>query len=363
MKLFECQSCGQLLYFENSACLSCGHRLGYLPDLHLLSALEPDDAGRWRALAAPEGAWVACANSDSAACNWLVSAGDSVPFCAACRLNRTIPDLSQEGHLDLWRKLETAKRRVVYGLRRLGLPVVGRDEDPKAGLAFDFLADPAPGFRETAQVMTGHAEGLITLNIAEADDAEREQHRQDMAEPYRTLVGHFRHEIGHHYWERLVRDGGWLAPYRARFGDERADYGDALAAHYEQGPPPDWAERHVSAYAASHPWEDWAESWAHYLHIVYTLDTANALRIAVAPRAGSDPELSATIDFDAYTEADFDVILRAWLPLTYAVNSLNRAMGLPDLYPFVLAPAVVEKLRFDHDLIGATGAGRRSGGT
>jgi hypothetical protein len=199
MKLFECQSCGQLLYFENSVCLSCGHRLGYLPDLHLLSALEPDAAGRWRALAAPEGAWIACANSDSAACNWLAPAGDGPPFCVACRLNRTIPDLAQQGHLDLWRKLETAKRRVLYGIRRLGLPVVGRDEDPKAGLAFDFLADPDPSFRESAQVMTGHAQGLITINIAEADDAERERHRQNMAEPYRTLVGHFRHEIGHHY--------------------------------------------------------------------------------------------------------------------------------------------------------------------
>lgn len=354
MKLFECQSCGQLLYFENSTCLRCGNRLGYLPDFQVLSALSPAGNDRWRPLATPDTEWLLCANAVGDACNWMVPAGQGGPFCTACRLNRTIPDLSQERNRDLWRKLEIAKRRLVYGLMRLGLRIVGRDEDAAAGLAFDFLAEPDPRFRESAQVMTGHAHGLITINVAEADDAEREGQRQQMAEPYRTIVGHFRHEIGHHYWERLVRDGHWLEPFRALFGDERQDYGDALNTHYNAGPPPNWMERHVSTYAAAHPWEDWAESWAHYMHIVDTLETADALRISVAPRAGQDPDLATRIDFDAYREKDFDTIVRAWLPLTYAVNSLNRAMGQPDLYPFVLTPAVLDKLRFVHELIGAS---------
>ena len=349
MKLFECQHCGQLLYFENTRCERCGHVLGYVAELTLLSALEPQGEGRWRPLAEPERLSRFCANAAHDACNWLVPAG-AAPFCSACRLNRTIPSLELPEHLLLWQRLEAAKHRMVYGLLRLGLPLVSRTEDP-TGLAFDFLADPAPAWQDSPQIMTGHAEGLITINVAEADDAERERRRQDMAEPYRTLLGHFRHEVGHYYWERLVRSGPWHEPFRALFGDESEDYGASLERHHANGPAADWQERFVSAYASAHPWEDWAETWAHYLHVVDTLETAHAFNLRLRPEAGDDPALAMAADFDPYGHAEFDALIGTWLPLTYAVNSLNRSMGQPDLYPFALAGPAVAKLRFVHDLV------------
>ena len=351
MKLFECQHCGQLLYFENTRCERCGHVLGYLPDAAVLSALAEEDGDRWRPLIAPEQVYRFCANAAHGACNWLVPADGPSAFCRACRLNRTIPDLGPPEHLLRWQRLEAAKHQLVYGLLRLGLPLVSKFEDPDMGLAFDFLADPAPGSPERPKILTGHEHGLITINIAEADDAERERARQEMGEPYRTLLGHFRHEIGHYYWERLVRDGRWLEWFRTMFGDERQDYGACLQAHHAEGPPPDWQERFVSGYASAHPWEDFAETWAHYLHIVDTLETAAAFGLRIAPMAGRAPGLAMAIDFDPCRQNDFDALLEAWLPLTYAVNSLNHSMGQPDLYPFVLAPTVIGKLRFVHGLV------------
>jgi hypothetical protein len=348
MKLFECQNCGQLLYFENTRCERCGHVLGYLPESAVLSALTAEGGDRWRPLAAPEQVYRLCANATHDACNWLVPAGGPSAFCRACRHNRTIPDLGPPEHLLRWQRLEAAKHRLIYGLLRLELPLVSKWEYPESGLAFDFLADDGPVFQAVA---TGHARGLITINIAEADDAERERARKDMAEPYRTLLGHFRHEVGHYYWERLVRDGFWAESFRELFGDERRDYGACIEAHHADGPPPDWRERFVSGYASAHPWEDFAESWAHYLHIVDTLETAAAFGLRIAPKAGRAPGLAMEIDFDPYQQNDFDALIKAWLPLTYAVNSLNHSMGQPDLYPFVLAPTVMGKLRFVHGLI------------
>jgi hypothetical protein len=349
VKLFECQYCGQLLYFENTRCERCGHVLGFLPERTLLSALAPQD-GAWRPLAVPAQISTFCANANHDACNWLVPAATG-PFCRACQLNRTIPNLGPPEHLLLWQRLEGAKHRLVYGLLRLGLPVVSKAEDA-SGLAFDFLADPGPAWQESSQILTGHAEGLITINIAEADDAERERRRQDMAEPYRTLLGHFRHEVGHYYWERLVRGGPWHEPFRALFGDESEDYAASLQRHHSEGPPADWQGRFVSAYASTHPWEDWAESWAHYLHLIDTLETAHAFNLRLRPEAGADPALAMAADFDPYGPVPFDALIGAWLPLTYAVNSLNRSMGQPDLYPFALAEPVLAKLRFVHDLVG-----------
>jgi hypothetical protein len=351
MKLFECQNCGQLLYFENTRCERCGHVLGYLPDRAALSALVPQDSQRWRALMAPEQLQRFCANAAHDACNWLVPAAAAQAFCPACRLNRTIPDLRPPEHLLRWQRLEAAKHRLVYSLLRLGLPLVSKFEDPSAGLAFDFLAEGGATMQQTPPVITGHAQGLVTINLAEADDAELERARKDMAEPYRTLLGHFRHEVGHYYWERLVRDGLWLAAFRTMFGDERQNYWACLQAHHAEGPPPDWQERFVSGYASAHPWEDFAETWAHYLHIVDTLETATAFGLRVHPVAGRDPALTTEIDFDPYRQSDFDALVGAWLPLTYAVNSLNHSMGQPDLYPFVLAPTVMGKLRFVHGLV------------
>jgi hypothetical protein len=351
VKLFECQHCGQLLYFENTRCERCGHLLGFLADRSTLSALTATGENTWRALAAPGELFRFCANSAQDACNWLVAANSGDAFCRACRLNRTIPDLDRGDNRLLWQRLEAAKHRLVYALLNLGLPLVSKHDDSAKGLAFDFLSGTQANFQEGPQVMTGHAAGVITINLAEADDVERERYRREMAESYRTILGHFRHEIGHHYWERLVRGGVWHDAFRALFGDERRDYGAALGAHYTNGPPPDWRQDYVSGYASTHPWEDFAETWAHYLHIVDTLDTAAAFGLTIHSAAGCNPPLQMKIAFDPYRHADFDALVEAWLPLTSAVNSLNHSMGQPDLYPFVLAPRVMGKLRFVHGLI------------
>lgn len=355
MKLFQCQKCGQPIYFENTECQRCHSVLGFFPDGMVMTALEPQPDGSFRPLAAPKLSVRYCRNAEHAACNWLLPVDSADAFCEACQTNRTIPDLSDETRLSCWQQLEVGKHRLIYGLMRMHLPIVSKFKDVERGLAFDFLAGPDYDFRENEKVITGHAEGLITINIAEADDAERERHRQDMAEPYRTLLGHFRHEIGHYYWERLIQgDQARLASFRQMFGDEQQDYGQALEAHYSGGPPADWQQHFVSSYASSHPWEDWAESWAHYMHIVDTLETAHAFGIHVRPIEVKDPSMEADADFDPYRSVNFDDLIEVWLPLTYAVNSLNRSMGQPDLYPFVLPPEVIAKLNYIHETIGAS---------
>jgi hypothetical protein len=346
MRLFKCQHCGQVLYFENTACERCGHALGYLPERSILSALEPD-GDQWRPLAG-EAPRRLCANAAHGVCNWLADEGAAEgALCVACRHNRTIPDLSVPENLADWRTLELAKHRLFYTLIRLGLPIVDRVADPAHGLAFDFPAETS----WQPHVMTGHDEGLITIALKEADEEERTRMRAQMGELYRTPLGHFRHEVGHYYWDVLIRDGGRLEEFRAVFGDERADYGEALQAHYARPPAPDWQEHFVSVYAGSHPWEDWAETWAHYLHILDTLEMAASFGLSVHPRVSREESLQADLDFDPHRAEKIETIIDAWLPLTFAMNSLNRAMGQNDVYPFVLAPAVVEKLGFVHRVV------------
>jgi hypothetical protein len=354
MKLFECQNCAQPLYFENTSCESCGLSLGYLPGRETVTALKPRGKG-WIALVDPRGTYRYCANASHNVCNWLISADSPERLCTTCRHNRVIPDLSQAENLGHWRLIEIAKHRLFYTLLRLHLSAKTKAEDPD-GLAFDFLADiaqPSPG---TAPVMTGHANGVITINLAEADDAERERRRRQMREPYRTLLGHFRHEIAHYYWDRLVAASAKLDEFRLVFGDERADYGQALQRYYASGPPADWPGQFITAYATAHPWEDFAEIWAHYFHMVDTLETAASFGLVVAPKMSKG--LMARIDFDAH-RADMERLIEAWIPLTFAVNSMNRSMGLPDLYPFVLSPPVIAKLAFVHERINAQ-AGRQT---
>jgi hypothetical protein len=356
MKLFECQNCGQPLYFENTSCESCGLRLGYLPGREIVTALQVIGDGLWRALAEREGPYRLCANAQHNVCNWLVASDHPEVFCAACRHNRTIPDLSRPENLGHWRKIESAKHRLVYTLLRLRLPLSTRTEDPN-GLAFDFLSGPASAFMGDSPVMTGHDRGLITLDLAEADDSSRERQRQSMGEPYRTLLGHFRHEIAHYYWDRLVRNSPAIEEFRRLFGDEGMDYAASLQGYYAQGPAPNWQDRFVTAYASAHPWEDFAETWAHYFHMVDTLETAAAFGLRLRPTVANRAALATVIDFDPHL-ADMARIIDAWLPLTFAVNSINRSMGQPDLYPFVLAPPAIWKLAFVHDRIHA-GRSRR----
>ena len=348
MHLYSCAACGQTLFFENNVCERCGHELGFLPDTMSLLTLERD--GEVLQPLKGTGSYTYCGNASLGGCNWLVPAplAASGALCVACRHNQTIPDLSVDENLQGWRALEAAKHQLFYALLRLKLPLRDIAEDPAHGLAFDFMADPpGPGPR----ILTGHDEGLITINLAEADDSVREGLRAEMGEPYRTLLGHFRHEIGHYYWNELVRDGDGLEGCRAVFGDDSRDYAEALQQHYEQGPPAGWEENYVSAYATMHPWEDFAETWAHYLHIVDTLETASAFGLRIHPRRRAQALLHADINFDPYRAITIETLIDAWLPLTFAMNALNRSMGHADMYPFVLSQPVIRKLGFIHELV------------
>jgi hypothetical protein len=352
MRIFHCDHCEHLLFFENHSCVSCGRQLAFLPDIAEIGSLDPAEAGTWVSPipGASADGYRLCANyTTNDVCNWAIPAGDPHELCSSCRLTRVIPDLSVPGHQEAWYKLEVAKRRLVYTLLQLRLPLVNKDDDPAGGLAFEFKADPAdPG---APPVLTGHASGVITINLAEADTAERERRKRKMHEPYRTLLGHVRHEVGHYYWDRLIAGTDRVAPFRALFGDETADYGAALRTHYEQGPPADWQQRVVSAYATAHPWEDWAETWAHYLHMTDTLETAAACGVSIRPRRRDEPKLKEVPAAAGSPDAAFDRLMDSWFPLTYALNNLNRGLGVADAYPFVLSQPAIEKLRFVHDVV------------
>ncbi|MFO1159497.1 MAG: putative zinc-binding peptidase [Reyranellaceae bacterium] len=346
MKLFKCQNCHQIIHFENTLCEKCTSRLGFIPEQGVLTALEADGAVWRRLRASREEIFRFCTNADHNACNWLVAAASPDTLCLSCRHNRTIPDLSIDDNVVAWRRMELAKHRLFYSLLKFGLPMPTVAEDPENGLAFDFLAE-MPGVK----VLTGHDNGVVTIALAEADDAYRESHRVTMGEPYRTLLGHFRHESGHFFWNRLVRDGDRVEEFRAVFGDERRDYGEALQAYYADGAPADWPERFVSTYAAAHPWEDFAETWAHYLHIVDTLEMAASFGMSTHPALARDDILDAAVDFAPYRAETMGQLIETWLPLSVALNCLNRSMGQPDLYPFVLSGPAIDKLAFVHGLV------------
>ncbi|WP_115669858.1 zinc-binding metallopeptidase family protein [Ciceribacter selenitireducens] len=351
MRLFHCSNCTNVVHFDNDGCVSCGLRLGYRPGRFDMIALQQDGDAFFEP-SDRQTPLNPCANAGIGACNWLVEDEHPSGFCMACRHNLTIPDLSTPENSENWQRIELAKRHLFYSLMRFGLPLVTRIEDPENGLGFEFLADDSSA---GSTVLTGHANGLITLNVAEASDAEREARRVSLGEPFRTLVGHFRHEVGHYYWDRLVRDRGKQETFRAVFGDESQDYGAALQHHYAEGPAPGWEQSFVSAYAASHPWEDFAETWAHYFHIVDALDTADAFGLRTRPETDA-PELALTTTFDSYRAVDARVLVDAWVPLTIAINSINRSMGQRDLYPFVLSAPVMGKLQYIHELIHAAPA-------
>ncbi|MGY2134921.1 zinc-binding metallopeptidase family protein [Hymenobacter sp. HD11105] len=362
MKLFNCTHCQQVVYFENVLCERCNHALGFEVQQQQVIALQQRGEQYFMAHDQAEGsahntAYKYCANHAHQACNWLLPAHAAEQLCRACGLNRTIPKLSEPEHITRWQNLEKAKHRLVFSLLQLGLPLVSKTENEETGLAFDFLADEQKP--EGEKVLTGHDNGLITINIKEADDVEREMARKNMHEVYRTLLGHFRHEVGHYYWDRIIDNSPHLDECRRLFGDERADYADALARHYQEGAPVDWHEHFISAYASTHPWEDWAETWAHYLHIVDTLQTASAYGIRVKPWVSEEADnLSTTVSGDPYRFEDFNDIMEQWLPLSLALNSLNQSMGLPDAYPFVIPPVVVEKLAFIHTVCRQAGQHR-----
>jgi len=357
MKCFHCSHCRLLVFFENFQCVKCQHVLAYLPDISDVGAIEQLDGNLWqaRSVGNMEKRYRLCANRiEHNVCNWAVPAEDPNPLCLSCRLTRVIPDLTQARNKDAWFRLEVAKRRLIYSLLSLRLPLRDKIVDPKDGLAFEFKADELNG-----SILTGHGNGVITVNIAEADDAEREKRRVMLHEPYRTSLGHFRHEIGHYYWDRLIVNTERISSFRKLFGDETLDYQRALSNHYNAGAPADWQERFISAYATAHPWEDWAETWAHYLHMIDALETAADTGLMLKPKRPGEPFLTADTIFSRFLTNSFDRMIDKWYSLTYILNNLNRGLGLADGYPFVLSTPVVEKLRFIHDTITARNTGFR----
>jgi hypothetical protein len=357
MKTFHCQYCGNPIFFENVKCLQCESELAFLPDRLNMAAIEQapgGDASLWRPRArgrkgAPARYRLCHNHTTQNACNFAVPADDPNPLCVSCRLTHVLPDLSKPENPHRWYRLEVAKRRLFYTLAKLGLVATTPNEGSSDGLSFEFLED-MPG----QPVMTGHSQGVITLNVAEADDAERVRRRIEMHEPYRTLLGHFRHESGHYYWDRLIDGGGRVESFRAVFGDEQQDYQQALQDHYARGGTrPEWQDQFVSEYASAHPWEDWAETWAHYLHMVDLLETAasNNMRLTVP---GQENEVEEVINPLETGRPDFNTLVEQWVPLTLLVNSLNRSLGQEDAYPFALSVGALQKLRYVHDVISAT---------
>jgi hypothetical protein len=349
------------VFFENTRCLVCQDRLAYLPERQEMAAVQQRPDGLWdvRSGGWIQGQYRLCSNYvEHDVCNWAVPAASAESLCQSCRLTTVIPNLTQPGSKQAWYRLESAKRRLVYTLLVLGLPVVPKSAAPATGLAFEFLKDSTEPNGDRHRVFTGHDDGLITINADEADDVLRERQRTARNEPYRTLLGHFRHESGHYYWDRLIENTDRQSHFREIFGDDSASYADALTRHYANGPPANWQQDYVSAYATMHPWEDWAETWAHFLHILDALETATSAGLRLHPQRNDEPSLEGTSDLTAQTSLDFDKVIAEWLPLTYVLNNLNRGLGLLDAYPFVLSATVIRKLRFVCDTVMAPARNR-----
>jgi hypothetical protein len=335
MRDFNCPNCGQRLTFENSTCLNCGSALGFsLEQMALLVITDGETSDKPGFVSAAE--YELCANRQLAVCNWLVPVNNPRLLCASCALTTERPNDADTVGLAEFAAAEAAKRRLIVELHELKLPIIGRQEDPDYGLAFRLLSSAQE------KVLTGHENGVITIDLAEGDDVHREQLRVEMDEPYRTLLGHFRHEIGHYYFYRLITSDDYLKEFNKLFGDPDADYQEALDRHYNEGAPEGWQENYVSSYATMHAAEDWAETFAHYLHIRDTLDTCAWSGFAPA---------SATFDRPPLGPSAFGATIDLWLPLSWSLNMVNRSMGRDDLYPFVLPGPVLDKMQFIHNVI------------
>lgn len=371
MKTFTC-SCKdkQILFFESKSCVACERVVGVDDAFDRVEPYDFDEkSGAYFKASKPEAVYQKCDNNEKyGACNGMVNMDTFVPvpdkdevLCFACRFNETIPDLSIDEHIPLWKKMEVAKRRAIYTLKALSLPLETILENPQSGLSFDFVADRnakdhfASKLANQDAVFTGHDNGNITINLAEADEVARSNTKLAMSEKYRTLLGHFRHELGHYYFDKLIIG----SPQKQKlckkyFGDDELDYAKSLEKHYKSGAPKNWSDDFISKYATMHPYEDWAETWAHYMHIIDTLETAKnfnitgstSLEVDVHEDVG-DLHLPQESSF-LFSGTSIDTILDTWMDFSIILNSLNRSMGLNDAYPFVLTQSVRKKLSFIH---------------
>jgi hypothetical protein len=350
LRLYQCDVSGLPLYFDNHFSVGAdASPVGFVPDTMTLHTLNDAGDGLWSILSRPGEKWRFCANAAIDGSNWLVRSDDPHTLAIPARYNRLIPNTDLPQGLERFKKIGSAQRQLFYSILRFGLPCPGRDVDPHAGLVFDFLEDVVDGLGNLVPAMTGHEDGLISLRAAEADDVVRETVRVSMGEPYRTLLGHFRHEIGHFYFQQLVENSDMIAEARSLFGDEREDYEAALQRNYSEGPPANWQENFISTYASCHPSEDFAECWAHFFHIVDTLESTRAFGLSIEPFRHH--ELDAEVDFDPYRADNAQQLVNAWVPISLALNTFQRSMGQSDIYPFVLPPPVVDKLDFINRLI------------
>ncbi len=346
MKNFSC-GCGAAVYFENNQCVACLSEIGWCPACNTLRSIFPDNTGHYRCGDASCGKQLKkCHNyAVEQVCNRLVLAEQAAPemtLCNHCRFNDTIPDLSVAGNKEKWQRIEIAKRRLLYTLELLNLPFGTAQDNFPVPLSFDFKGDVTKKrtlwffMNDVEQVYTGHSNGKVTINIREADHVEREKARVSFGEAHRTIIGHFRHELGHYFWDVLVKDQ-CENEFIALFGDHNnPDYGTAMETYYKNGAKPNWRQHYISGYATMHPWEDFAESFAAYLHMVSVVDIAfhaDALA-AVEP-----------------TTASFNDLAKQHAELGLLLNEMNRAMGLQDLVPVVYTPGILAKIEFIHDLV------------
>lgn len=330
MKNFRCDNCSSQVYFENIKCLTCGSILGIIPESYEVHSVKADLSGT---LKGGNGkSYRFCKNSiEHDCCNQLVLVEDPSDYCWSCQFTEMVPNLTFEVNRELWVEMEMTKRRLLFSLFQLGIQPVPKSKDPINGLSFRFLVDNGQ------EILTGHEEGMITITLAEADDALREARRQQMGEEYRTLLGHFRHEIGHFYWDQLIMKGGRLNDFRALFGDESPDYGMALRVYYARFQDDSWKSDYISRYASAHPWEDWAETFAHFLHMRDVLETSVSVGL-IAERDTPDPK-------------NFEMMMKLWLSVSFRINQIGRSIGSGDLYPFVLNDKVISKMKFIHSAI------------
>lgn len=377
MRTFRCHCEGRpTLFFESNHCNACNRVVGLDDRFRQVEPYELDEgSGYFFKAAHPEVRYQKCDNNAKySVCNGMVNLTtfvssdtldeNSEVLCFACRFNETIPDLSVVEHIPLWRKMEVAKRRALYTLNALPVPLCNIKQDPDNGLSFDFTVDRNVKDHFSSQlvdhdtVFTGHDCGHITINLAEADEVARSSTKIALGERYRTLLGHFRHELGHYYFDRLI--AGFSEKHRlckTYFGDDDLDYQEALDRHYQHGSPTNWRDMYISQYATMHPYEDWAETWAHYMHIIDTLETAQNFSIAgsTSSKSANDEELSElNLPQEEYyfsVQAPIENILDTWMDFSVILNSLNRSMGLEDAYPFVLTQSVRTKLSFIHHAI------------
>jgi hypothetical protein len=346
MRVFHCDRCGGIVAFAALACPACGAAIGYVSDQRTLRVVVPTsdpavfrfdrgapDDGRlmWRCL---NSAW---------GCNWMLPADSEDTWCRSCQLTRGRPDVGRPAAIEAWMAAESAKRRLVHQLDELSLPVEIRSDTMPDGLVFDLVHLPGEGG------ITGHLDGVVTLDLAETDEHHRDVLRRRLGEPFRTVIGHLRHEIGHHFWARLVGQSNDLGSFRRLFGDERVDYAESVERYYADAGDAWDRTRFVTAYAAAHPLEDWAETFAHYLHILDAIDTAVAHDLV-------PPDSAPLLVSDVVGTLELTVILDAWRPINTAVNAIAETLGAPAVYPFDPVGVVVDKLAFVHRQVAAHAA-------